>query len=415
MKIIFIQPKSFHCWEALNIGYLISALRANADLDIAFYSGFFDADPEIIQGCKGADIVGVSATSPQMKHGLSISREIKKQNPKCVVVFGGVHPSALPQQTLENDCIDALVLGEGERAIVEIVAEGVKLLNSKKIVSKDYIENLDNLLFPDRVIIKQERNIQQAYIDNRIRIASIFSSRGCLFPCRFCASSAVWGKKVRYRFVQNILEEFEKVVKDFKIDFIKFSDDTFTLNKNLVREFCERKIKQKIKTSWGCNVRADDISLDLLKLMKQAGCREVWIGIESGSPDILTEMQKGITIEGVKRIFKLTKNLGFFRRAYILLGMPNETKADIKLSENLIDEIDPEAVGFTILAPYPGSSFYNHNRHANVDWSEVDEYENKITRTNYLTNDELHNEQYRLVKKYQERAVFRQRNICVSG
>lgn len=413
MKIVFIQPKSFHCWEALNIGYLISAIKNEINADISFFSGFFDTDELIIKGCEGADIVGISATSPQMKHGLFLSAEIKKHNPKCCIIFGGMHASALPQDTLENKDIDAIVTGEGERAIIDVVKNWSMLLASKKIIREDYIENLDDVPFPDRFVIQQERNIQQAYRDNGIRIASIFASRGCPFQCRFCASSAVWGKKVRYRSADNILEEFEKVAKDLKIDFIKFSDDTFTLRKDLVREFCEEKIAHGNKTSWGCNVRADGISEDLLKLMRESGCSEVWIGVESGSERILADIQKGITIEGIKRLFKITKDLGFFRRAYMLLGMPNESMDDIKLSEELVDEIEPDAVGFTILAPFPGSSFYDYKTHKNVDWSYVDEYENRITRTKYLTNEELHHEQSRLVKKYQNKAVFRQREVHV--
>jgi radical SAM superfamily enzyme YgiQ (UPF0313 family) len=147
--------------------------------------------------------------------------------------------------------------------------------------------------------------------------------------------------------------------------------------------------------------------------MKEADCKEVWIGVESGSQKILNDMQKGITIERIKRLFKITKDLGLFRRSYMLLGMPNESLKDIRLSEELVDEIEPDAVGFTILAPFPGSSFYDCKEHRNVDWSYVDEYENKITRTKYLTNEELHNEQSRLVKKYQNKAVFRQRHVCV--
>jgi radical SAM superfamily enzyme YgiQ (UPF0313 family) len=413
MKIVFIQPKSFHCWEALNTGYLISAIKKEMDADISFYSGFFDSDNTIIQGCKWANIVGISATSPQMKHGLFLSNEIKKQNPKCCIIFGGIHPSALPQDALENENIDAVVVGEGERAITQIIKTWSTLRASKKIVRKDYIENLDRIPFPDRFTIKQERNIRQAYSDNGIRIASIFSSRGCPFQCRFCASSAVWGRKARYRSADNILEEFEKIIYDFKIDFVKFSDDTFALKKDLVREFCEKKIKHGNTVTWGCNVRADGISVDLLKLMRESGCREVWIGVESGSQKILTDMQKSITIEGIKRIFKLTKDLGFFRRAYMLLGLPRESMKDIKLSEELVDEIEPDAVGFTILAPFPGSSFYDYKLHRHIDWSCVDEYENRLTRTEYLTNEELHKEQNRLVKKYCNKAVFRQRNVYV--
>lgn len=402
MKIVLIQPKSFHAWEALNIGYLTSYLRFHGFNNITFYSRFFDSDEMIVKGCKDADIIGFSCTSPQMKHALHLARTIK--NSKNYIVFGGVHPSALPEDSLKNGWVDAVVVGEGEGAFLDIV-EG----NREPIVRHPYIKNLDDLPFPDRGLIKQERNIRQAHQDNGIRIASIFASRGCPFKCTFCASHAVWSRKVRYRSADNILDEFEQVVKDLKIGFIKFSDDTFTIKKDLVIEFCEKKIKRKINTPWGCNIRADGVDKELLKLMKRAGCKELWIGIESGSPKILRDMKKGIELDTVRCVFKEAAELGFLRRAYMLLGMPKEGPDDIKFSEEIVDEIKPDEVGFTILAPYPGTSYYDPDLHKEVDWSLVDEYENRITRTMFFSNEDLHREQERLVSKYQKNIAFRQK------
>lgn len=404
MKIVFIQPKTIfgNTWEALNIGYMGAYLRAHGYNNIGFFSGFFDKDEEIIQGCHDADIIGFSCTSPQMKHALELAKKIKTKN--NWIVFGGVHPSALPNDTLKNKCVDAVVIGEGEKAILEIVKG-----NREIIIQMPYIQNLDELPFPDRLLIKQERNIQQAYRDNNLRIASIFSSRGCPFQCAFCASHCVWTRQVRFRSYQGVLDEFEQVAKDLKIDFIKFSDDTFGLKKDWILSFCQEKMKKSIATPWGCNVRVNTIDEEMLKWMKRAGCKEVWAGVESGSPKILQDMKKGITVDQVKKAFKITKEMGFFRRAYILLGMPNESYEDIKMTEELIDEIKPDQVGFTILAPYPGTEFYNPEIHKNVDWSLVDEYGNQLTRTKYLTNSELVSEQKRLVKKYQNVITYRQK------
>lgn len=402
MKIAFVQPKSFHTWEALNIGYLASSLKLNGFSNLLFFSGFFDKDEETIRECREADIIGFSCTSPQMKHALQLAKQIKKTN--NWIVFGGVHPSSLPEDTLKYEFIDAVVVGEGEQAIVEI-AKG----NRKKIIKMPYIQNLDNIPFPDRIFIKQERNIQQAFYENNLRIGSIFSSRGCPFRCRFCASNQVWSRIVRFRSPENILNEFIKLVDDYKIDFVKFSDDTFTLKRDLVMDFCRRKIEKNVKTKWGCNIRVNTVDREILELMRKANCTEVWAGVESGSPNILKDMQKDITINQVKEIFKITKDLGFFRRAYILLGMPNENYKDIKMTEELIDEIKPDYVGFTILASYPGTEFYNHKQYANTDWSLVDEYENRLTNTRYLSNEDLHREQKRLITKYQRIITFRQK------
>jgi radical SAM superfamily enzyme YgiQ (UPF0313 family) len=407
MKIVFVQPKTMfgNTWEALGVGYIASFLKQHGYDNIDFFSGFFDSDREIIEGCRDADVVGFSCTSPQMKHALALAEVMKKdQTKEKYIVFGGVHPSVLPEECLINSCVDAVVTGEGERAFLHIV-KGFR----ESVVKMPYIEDLDLLPFPDRYVVKQERNIQQAFRDNGVRIASIFTSRGCPFSCTFCASHSVWTRKVRFRSADNILQEFESVAKDMKIDLIKFSDDTFTIKKQLVYDFCEKKIKRGIKTPWGCNIRADRVDESLLGLMKAAGCKEVWIGVESGSPKILKHMEKGIDLEKIKWVFKTAADLGLYRRAYMLLGMPEESREDIKLSENLVEEISPDMVGFTILAPYPGTAFFDPVKHKDVDWAEVDEYGNRITRTEYLTNEELIAEQKRLVAKFQKNIVFRQK------
>jgi len=180
--------------------------------------------------------------------------------------------------------------------------------------------------------------------------------------------------------------------------------------KDLLTEFCEEKLRRNIKTPWGSNIRADTVDEKLLKLMKCAGCTEVWIGVESGSARILKDMHKGINLEKVKWAFKVASELGFFRRAYMLLGMPNESLDDIKLSEKIVDVVKPDAVGFTILAPYPGTTYYDPLKHKNVDWSEVDEYDNCITNTKFLSNEDLHREQSRLVSKYRKNIVYRQKS-----
>lgn len=404
MKIVLIQPRSFHTWEALNLGYIGSFAKKHGFGDVAFYSAFYDSDEGIVAGSTSADIIGFTCTSPHMKHAEYLASRIKTKNKNNHIVFGGIHPSCLPERTLENPDIDAVVVGEGEQAFLEILRG-----NRDRIVKMPYIEDLDELPFPDRKLIRQERNIQVAFKDNGVRIASIFSSRGCPYRCVFCASHSVWSRRVRFRSAVNILDEFEQVVDEFNIGLIKFSDDTFTLRESLVRDFCEKKIARGIWTPWACNVRVDTVEESLLRLMKQSGCTEIWVGVESGSPKILKQMEKKISIDRVKYVFAKAKEIGLLRRAYMLLGMPDESLEDIKMSEELIDEIEPDMVGFTILAPYPGTKYYDAIVHGNVDFSVVDEYENRITKTKHLSNEDLHREQARLVGKYQNIAVFRQK------
>lgn len=412
LGIVFVQPNvgfKGHTWEALGIGYLIAYLKHNTDnLDIEFYSGFYDEDEKILEACQNADIVAFSCTSPQYKHGLQLAKQIKTKSNR--VIFGGIHPSALPDVVLREDCIDAIVTGEGERAILQLVddiGKGVDI--SKRRYRAAYIENLDDLPFPDRKTIKNERNIQQAFHDERIRITSVLSSRGCPFHCSFCCSHILWQRKVRFRSPSNILDEVEQLGRDWGIQFFKFADDTFTANKQQVIEFCRLKVEKGIKIPYGANAHINTIDEELLRSLAESGCQELWYGVESGSPRILKEMHKNTNINKIKAAFRLTKEYGIKTRAYILLGMPTETIEDIEMTERLCDELQPDIVGFTLLAPFPCNEHFDYQTMAEWDWSTFDEYGNDWVHTQTLSNQELKNIQKRLVQKYQDVAAFRQR------
>jgi perosamine synthetase len=414
MKIVFIQPNvgfKGHTWEAIGIGYLISYLKNNfkGALNIDFYSAFYDSDETILNNSNDADIICFSCTSPQFKHGLNLAKQLKKEN--NLIVFGGPHASNLPQAVIKEDCIDIAVQGEGERAMLKIVEDfssGIRI--KKKVINLGYIEDIDSIPFPDRHAIKNERNIETAYKDNNLRITSILSSRGCPFMCSFCASHCVWGRKPRLRSPENIMAELENLVDEWKINFIKFADDTFTINKKRAIDFCKLKIEKNISVPYGLNAHINTIDEELLKYLAESGCQEIWYGVESGSPKILGDMHKFTKIDKIKEVFKLTKKYGIKTRAYFLLGMPNETIEDIKMTEDLADEIQAEIVGFTLLAPYPANEHFDPKIMEDWDWSAFDEYNNDWVKTKTLTNARLKAEQKRLVLKYKKQITFRQKD-----
>jgi anaerobic magnesium-protoporphyrin IX monomethyl ester cyclase len=415
MKVVFIQPnvgfKRGHTWEALGIGYIIAYLKKfyRDGLDVSFFSAFYDSDSSIIEHSEDADIIAFSCTSPQYNHGLYLAKQVKNEN--NIIIFGGVHPSALPGQVVQESCVDAVVQGEGEQSMLSILnnySENKKI--NKKIVATGYIKNIDSIPFPDRTAIKNERNIQQAYKDNRLRITSVLSSRGCPFRCSYCCSAVIWARKIRFRSPENILDEIEEVIQQFQINFLKFSDDTFTINKKRVIDFCRSKSERGITIPFGANAHINTIDEEMLRALSEADCQELWYGVESGSPKILKDMHKNIKIKDIKEKFRLTKEYGIRTRAYFLLGMPNETIEDIHLTEKLCDEIQPDIVGFSLLAPYPKNEYFAEDEMKDWDWSTFDEYTNDWVHTKTMSNADLKKEQGRLIEKYQENITFKQKS-----
>jgi anaerobic magnesium-protoporphyrin IX monomethyl ester cyclase len=412
MKLVFVQPNvgfKGHTWEALGIGYIIAYVRKHfpGDLDVTFLSAFFESDGEIVARCCDADIIGFTCTSPQYKHARALARQVKRKD--NIVVFGGVHPSALPDDVIAEDCVDVVVKGEGEQATLNLLNDVTAGRPLKSIYHADFIADIDAIPFPDRKTIRNERNIEQAYKDNNVRITSVLSSRGCPFLCGFCCSQVVWQRNVRTRSPDNILDEVGELVNDWNIQFFKFADDTFTINKKRVIDFCNIKRERGLDVPYGANAHINTVDEKMLRHLVDSNCKELWFGVESGSPKILKDMHKNTSIGHIRDVFKMCKKYDIKTRAYFLLGMPNETIEDIRMTEALCEEIQPDIVGFTLLAPYPDNEFYDHATMKDWDWSTFDEYNNGWVKTKTLSNQDLKREQIRLVEKYQNHITFRQK------
>ncbi len=407
MKIVLVQPKVpwNSTWEALNLASIKAyAEQFSESWDFEFYSGFFDSDKEIIEACSNADFVGFTCTTPQMAHAKAIIEKINFSDGTPKIVIGGVHASAQPQHTLK--ICDYVVQGEGEMPMVSILRGEAK----PGIVKMPFISNLDTLPFPDRHFVKQHRNIGVAYADNKERIGAIFSSRGCPYFCTFCSSREVWTRKCRMHSPERVVQEMKGLVNDWSIDFIKFSDDTFTVNEDRVSKICDLIKRENLKTPWGCNIRANT-SEALLKKMKEANCREVWIGAESGDDNILKDMKKGITTEDIKSIFRITKDIGLFRRVYFMIGMPNDSWETIERTRTLAEDIQADMYGFSIYDALPNNSIWKDEYLETRNLEQMDEYNNPWTQTKTLSNEDLQVAQRMLCNEFKGRMCWRQKEL----
>jgi radical SAM superfamily enzyme YgiQ (UPF0313 family) len=429
MKITLIQPRVEHnpsyIHEPLNLGYIAAYLIERGYKNLDIHIGAFETDKEIISDASEADIVGFTATSPMMKHAEELAVKIKEVNPKAVIVFGGSHPSVMAGNTLKNENIDVVVRGEGEITMLELVQaidkglpfdtiDGISHRIKKSIIynhnpERELIENIDFLPFPARKLMKQEKFLEMGYKKYGDRGAWVFSSRGCPYHCTYCASWSIWTRKWRARSPENIIREIRELVDGYNVDRINFADDTFTISRKRVVEFCKLLKRENLQISWGCNIRANNVDKKLFEVMKSAGCTDVWIGAESGSPVILKDIKKGITLTQIKNAFKWSKEAGLKRRAYLMVGSPKESKETILQTEKLVEEIKPDTLEFSILTPYPGCENYEmakKRRYVNddMDWSGIDIFSSAcvLMGTQYLSKEEMREEHKRLAEKYRE-------------
>jgi radical SAM superfamily enzyme YgiQ (UPF0313 family) len=394
----------------MNMGYLSSWAKKYCPESIAsieFYSGFYDKDETIFEACDSADIVGITATSPQWKEARRYGEAIKARNPKAWIVVGGFHATACPEDCGAERWVDSVVLGEGERSF-QAVIEGCR----EKRISFPQIENLDTIPPPDRAVIKFERHLERSQRLFGQRMGDMFTSRGCPFGCIFCASRSVWGRKQRLHSPHRIAREMVDLKFKYDVDWIAFADDEFGLNPSHALEFVQCKSSNgAADIEWGCNMVASSIVKrpDVVEAFKKAKCRTIWIGVETGSPRIMAKTGKGVTRETVQKAFQIVKQNGIESRAYFLLGMPGETEEDILLTESLADSLEADIIGFTILCPYPGSALYKREEHGNYPWENMDEYGNKFWRNESLDNERLLYHQRRLAEKFTLRIAWHQK------
>jgi perosamine synthetase len=410
MKIALVHGRYFNSWEALGLGYIGGYLKHHLqDAEVVFYQGCFDDDETIIDGCANADIVAFSCTTPTVPHSVSIIRRLKEINPRIHTVMGGYHPSAVPQDCL-TDGIDQVVTGEGEAAMLDIVRG-----NRDRVVA-GRIMSFEELPWPDRELIRNERNIQVAFKDNQKRITSFQSHRACPFMCKYCLdgfNKVLYGfvqkAPVRYRPVPDLLDEIEEVTRRYQLDLIKFSDPTWNTNIEWVVAFCRQKIKRQCTVPFYPNMHATIASEEMIQLMAEAGCFEIAIGVESGSPKILKQIGKGTTVATIKRCVSWAKNAGIIVRGYFILGMPEETEEDLVLTERLAEELELDEYGFTILCPYPGTQMYDPVGHGGIAWEHTDEYSNDFWATKTVSNARLKEWQARLSEKFAHRLTWHNR------
>jgi radical SAM superfamily enzyme YgiQ (UPF0313 family) len=314
------------------------------------------------------DIVGITCMTNTRMNAVRIARVARSLYPRSVIVMGGAHPSVMHRQILEHYPVDAVVIGEGELTMLNLaraVEQGKSLDTLKGIAFKrngevirtepqPFIKDLDSLPVPAyHHFARSERNGKQWF-----PIRDVVLSRGCPFKCRFCASSNVWGRSYRVRGAKRAVDDIEVILEKSVRRDITINDDSFGLDEERAIEFCREIIRRSLDFSWTAKTRVDCISGETLRWMKKAGCKAVSYGVESGSPEILKNINKGITIDQITRAFELTRGAGINTEATIMIGNPGETGRTVAETERLLRVIMPDHMWVSFTAVYPGTGLY---------------------------------------------------------
>ncbi len=334
---------------------------------------------------------------------ITIVSRLKPLLPETHFSSIGVHVTTTSRQTLQESLLDSVIRGEPEIICLKLAqalkdhqslnqVRGLSFKNNNVIIenpSEDLIENLDSLPFPARELVKNELYtlpvINQPY-------TLLVPSRGCPHHCIFCTANIYYGKKLRFRSIENVIEEIKEIVNKFNIHYITMWSDTFTVRKDFVIGIAKKIIENKINVKWMCNSRVDTIDEEMLDWMGKSGCIGISFGIESSDQEVLDNVKKGINISQIEKAVQLTNKYNIESLAHIIFGLPGDTKEKILKTIRFIKKIQPSYAQFYCAIPFPGTPFYYQSVEnkwlTTSDWS-LFEINRAIISTPLLSAQEL--------------------------
>ncbi len=458
MRVLLINPRfqlpiDTRTTPHLGIAYLAAVSERRGD-EVAV----FDQDVEEVRLTDFVreyrpDIVGIGTNTPQVKQGWLCAREVKGVLPNVVVVQGGPHVSALPEESAARAEIDIVVRGEGEDTWIDLcnILEKVKADNpsfkarelldpANKILDKvlgityqtadgkirhtherPAVANLDALPFPAYKYFKMDRySSLQPAMDSieRGKSFSMMTSRGCPYRCTFCSQS-VMAEKWRARSPENVVAEWHHLVDEWGAQEIGILDDSANIDRKRLRALGELLIKEGLNhVPWIMinGIRANLADEDLLGLMKRAGCKRVAFGVETGDEDILDSIDKRVTHEQIRQAFKNAKKVGLETVGFFIIGLPGDTEETMEKTIRFACELDPLVANFSMMTPYPGTKVWeqvhrNGGRMLVKDWQDYVFFEGKAR---YEMGDTTAEAQERKWKEAYRRFYLRPHRIVMT-
>jgi anaerobic magnesium-protoporphyrin IX monomethyl ester cyclase len=317
------------------------------------------------------DLVGISTDTTRHLKAMRIARQAKEAG--CIVVMGGPHPCYIDEEILATPWVDFVVFGEGERTFLELVQalergeqewqelKGISFRRDGEVLRtsvRPFIRDLDSLPMPARHLVNMDLYRRTKFGERPI--TPVVTSRGCPANCYFCSSSSFFGTRWRTRGAEGVVEELIELNKRYGFGAVAFVDDNFTLSPQRVVAISEGIIKTGLDIWWWNFSRAENIvkNKEMLPVMRRAGGKTIYIGVESANPQTLSELGKKMDLETIIKAVELLKKNGFEIFASYILGSPGDRVRDIRETIRFAKRLDTNVAQFSILTPYPGTALY---------------------------------------------------------
>ena len=346
-----------------------------------------------------ADLHGVTSTTAQFYNAVVILKKIKEKQPDARVVIGGPH-ATMDEESCFKEGFDCVAQGEGESAILDVIG-----LPKSKLIKGVAVKNLDFLPMPDREAL--DLHSYRYKIDGE-PATTMMTSRGCYYgKCSYCESRKIWGG-IRFNSASRVIAEVKTISNVYGFKAIMFYDDELLFNWRRDQKIAVALKEEEIK--WRCFTRSDLLTEEKVRTIADCGCKEVLLGVESGSDRLLKNVNKGTTAALNKKAISLLKKYNIRCKAAIIIGLPGESWETIRETTKFLETSQPDDVDFSIMTVFPGTDIYSHPSKYDLEWGALDyekmyhkgkpgEYHGTV-RTSHMSTEEILGARKMLERKF---------------
>ena len=330
------------------------AIRAGHEVKVLNLSAFeWDRTVEVIRQLR-APLWGLSCWTANRRGVALAAREIKRHHPDAHVVVGGPHATPLAREMLEHHRdIDTITLGESEEQLLELASALEHGRSPAGLAGTAFRHRGLVRLGPGRPAITDLDSLEcvHDHFDTHI----VMTSRGCPWQCTFCGAETTWGRGFRAHSNEYVLHQLERALDRAPVKMLQIKDDTFTTNKKRVVALCRSIRERGLRFAWSCDTRVDVLNEELLHELRLAGCQRLSLGVESGSPRILKNIDKKITVDKIVAATEAARSVGIQVRFYMMLGNRGETAESFRETLAFLERARPHQYIFSCLSIYPGT------------------------------------------------------------
>ena len=404
-------------YPPLGIAILAAHLLERGGYDVRLCDDSIEDEQVLREHMEWADVIGISSLTPNAKRARDLGILARTEYDKFVIM-GGPHPTTNPEFFLESGAADICAQGEGDETLPEILEnlderwkwdeiQGITFLKDGELFAtprRPLYRKMDELPFPAYHLYDIPRYMRLMVNPG----VTLITSRGCPYACTFC-DAEMTPRQYRAMSPERTVDLIEKLITTYDPPQLMFFDDLFTIQRKRVIAICKEIVRRGLFFEFACESRLDTMDFEMLRWLRKAGCVKIYYGLESGSPELLVTMKKGITLEKMERAAKLNREVGMWFKYFLIYGFPEETAADHRATEAVVRKTRPDSVCLSLLQPIPGTEVYEQLKPLLIQevseiefhyWHATESYKHPI-----WTHAELQAEREKLLKAHADATI----------